>query len=205
MKTPAPICLLFLLASCAQSPPAPPSAAADPVAGFLAALQPYCGQAFAGRIVANEPAVPNDPFAGKPILMHVRECSDGRIAIPLHVGADRSRTWVLSRSADGLKLQHDHRHADGSPDRVTLYGGTASAAGSASRQEFPADDYSKELFGAAGLAVSVNNTWAMEIGPGSRFAYELSRPGRLFRLEFDLAVPQPQPPDPWGHPPLPAQ
>jgi len=31
------------------------------------------------------------------------------------------------------------------------------------------------------------------------FAYELSRPGRLFRVEFDLTVSVPPPPPPWGH------
>ena len=39
----------------------------------------------------------------------------------------------------------------------------------------------------------------MEIEPGSRFLYELSRPGgRLFQVEFDLATPVATPPAPWG-------
>ena len=40
-------------------------------------------------------------------------------------------------------------------------------------------------------AVSLTNVWAMEIEPGKLFAYELRRPDRHFRVEFDLAKPLP--------------
>jgi hypothetical protein len=171
------------------------SAAAD---AFFAALSAHCGRAFAGRIVANEPAVADDPFAGKTLVMHVRECTADRLAVPFHVGDDRSRTWVLRRRAEGLDLEHDHRHADGSPDAVTLYGGNTVAPGTPGRQEFPADVYSRDLFAREGLSASLTNVWALELGP-STFVYELARPGRLFRVEFDLTAPVPPPPAPWGH------
>ena len=46
------------------------------------------------------------------------------------------------------------------------------------------------MFEREGLTASVTNTWAMEIEPGKRFLYELSRPGgRLFQVEIDLAAP----------------
>ena len=48
--------------------------------------------------------------------MHVRECSEDAIRIPFHVGEDRSRTWVVTRTANGLRLKHDHRHEDGSEE-----------------------------------------------------------------------------------------
>jgi hypothetical protein len=38
----------------------------------------------------------------------------------------------------------------------------------------------------------------MEIHPGRTFAYELRRPNRHFRVEFDLSRPVPAPPPPWG-------
>lgn len=38
----------------------------------------------------------------------------------------------------------------------------------------------------------------MEIEPGDRFVYELSRPNRLFRVRFDLTRAVPAPPPPWG-------
>lgn len=180
-----------------------PAAAAEPADAFLAALRPLCGQAFAGRVVVDQPADPQaaSPFAGKPLVMHVRECNAGSIRIPFHVGDDRSRTWVLTRTATGLTLKHDHRHTDGSPDALTLYGGDSAAPGTAVRQSFPADAESKAMFEREGRRVSVANVWAMSIQPGQRFVYELSRPGRLFQVEFDLSQPQPLPPPPWGSSP----
>ncbi|TWI10360.1 hypothetical protein [Aerolutibacter ruishenii] len=173
-----------------------PAIAAD---AFLAHLQPLCGQAFAGRIVADTPAATgNDPFVGKPLVMHVRECGNNEIRIPFHVGDDRSRTWVLTRTAGGLRLKHDHRHADGTPDATTMYGGDTATAGTAERQEFPVDADSQALFTREGRTVSNTNTWAMELHPGRSFVYELARPGRLFRVEFDLAHPVAPPPAPWG-------
>ena len=175
---------------------------AVPAAQFMAALAQHCGQAFAGRVVTNVPASATpDPFDGKALVMHVRGCQtpERELRVPFHVGEDRSRTWVLTRVGDGLCLKHDHRHADGSPDAVTLYGGDTREAGSAARQAFPVDAESVAMFERTGLAGSVRNTWAMEVEPGRRFVYELSRPdGRLFRVEFDLSQPIATPPPPWG-------
>ena len=179
------------------------AAAAHPADAFLARLATHCGQAFAGRIIANEPAQPSDPFDGKTLVMHVRECSTAEVKVPFHVGDDHSRTWVLTRTATGLRLKHDHRHEDGSDDAVTMYGGDTATPGTEVRQEFPVDAHSIEMFEREGLNVSVTNTWAMEIEPGERFLYELARPGgRLFQVEFDLATPVALPPTPWGHPEL---
>ncbi|HZF98357.1 MAG TPA: hypothetical protein VEY92_08970 [Pseudoxanthomonas sp.] len=208
------IALVPLLGACAQAPgvradAAPKSAAkadaSTPADAFLAALARHCGQAFAGRIAANEPkpAAP-DAFEGKPLVMHVRGCDEPmrELRVPFHVGADRSRTWVLTRTASGLRLKHDHRHEDGREDALTQYGGDAKATGTAVRQEFPVDAESIALFRREGSAASVTNTWAMEIEPGRRFLYELSRPGgRLFQVEFDLTKPVPVPPAPWDSEP----
>lgn len=191
-----PAALLAFGAGLALRAPAEPSGHA--VDGFLSALGRYCGQAFAGRIVANEPATANDPFVGKPLVMHVRQCAPGEFRIPFQVGTDRSRTWVLTRTSTGLRLKHDHRHEDGSPDVLTMYGGDTTGPGTVTRQEFPADAESKALFERQGLTASLANVWAMEIEPGRRFVYELARPGRLFRVEFDLSQPVPPPPSPWG-------
>lgn len=191
--------LLALLAGCAHSPP---SAAPEPADAFMSAIAVHCGQAFAGRVVANlpTPATP-DAFDGKALVMHVRGCDNpaDTLRIPFHVGEDHSRTWVLTRTADGLRLKHDHRHRDGSPDPVTLYGGDSALEGTPRRQTFPVDADSVAMFRREGLAGSVDNVWAMEIELRRRFAYELRRPdGRLFRVEFDLSRPVPAPPAPWG-------
>jgi hypothetical protein len=177
----------------AGSPPAPDA--------FLSRIAEHCGQAFPGRIVVNRPAMDDDPFAGRPLVMHVRECSAHEIRIPFHVGENRSRTWILTRTDDGLRLKHDHRHEDGTDDAVTMYGGDTAAAGTPARQEFPVDDESIALFEREGLTASVTNVWAMEIEPRQRFLYELARRAedRLFQVEFDLTTPVDPPPAPWGH------
>ena len=192
----APLIALCLLSACASAPS--PSSAA-PADAFLAGLREHCGQAFAGRVLTDTPASPNSAFEGKPLVMHVRECEADTLRVPFHVGDDRSRTWVLTRTTDGLRLKHDHRHEDGTSDKVTMYGGDTAATGTAQRQAFPVDAESIDSFRANGLSASVENTWAMEIQPGRRFLYELSRPnGRLFQVEFDLSAPVPAPPPPWG-------
>ncbi|GAA3916151.1 hypothetical protein [Luteimonas lutimaris] len=197
-----PLPLLAALALSACATPAPTAGEGAPADAFMAALASHCGQAFAGRIVADEPATSGpDAFAGKALVMHVRGCDDParELRIPFHVGDDRSRTWVLTRTADGLRLKHDHRHADGSEDVLTLYGGDSAAPGSAVRQAFPVDAESVALFEWEGSDASVTNTWAIEVEPGERFLYELSRPGgRLFQVEFDLSRPVDLPPPPWG-------
>lgn len=170
---------------------------ATPADHFLAALRAHCGKAYAGEIVANTPADPSDPFLGKALVMHLRECGEDELRVPFHVGEDRSRTWVFTRTAAGLRLKHDHRHADGSADALTMYGGDTRTPGSATRQEFPADAESVALFEREGRPASIANVWAVEIAADA-FVYELARPGRLFRVRFDLRQEVAAPPAPWG-------
>lgn len=169
-----------------------------PAAEFFNALTGLCGKAFEGRIVANTPAQANDPFVGQRLVIHVRACEANRALVPFHVGEDRSRTFVITRTGDRLRFKHDHRHKDGTSDVLTMYGGDTLSAGTATRQEFPVDAESKALFTREKREVSNTNTWAMEIHPGKMLAYELARPGRLFRVEFDLTKPVAAPPPPWG-------
>ena len=189
----------------AAAPPAPDATTAAPATAapadeFHARIKAMCGQAFAGRVAIDTPASPGpNAFAGKPLVMQVRGCGDSELRVPFHVGDDRSRTWVITRTDTGLRLKHDHRHEDGTDDAVTMYGGDTASPGTAERQEFPVDEFSKVMFEREGLAASVTNTWAMEIRPGQQFVYELARPGgRMFRVEFDLTQPIAPPPAPWG-------
>lgn len=187
-KTLGSLLLLLSLAACAQPQ--------NPSAQFFENMSLYCGKAFQGHLVSHDEG--DADFAEAEIIMHIRDCSADEIRIPLHVGENRSRTWVISKTAHGLRLKHDHRHQDGSEDAVTQYGGDSSATRSAHRQEFPADEFSKIMFVREGLDVSVENIWAIEVTPDLRFAYELRRPNRYFRLEFNLLEPIPLPPDAWG-------
>jgi hypothetical protein len=143
-----------------------------------------------------DPALDED-WLNRPVIMHVRECGEGEIRIPLHVGDNRSRTWVLTRTADGIELKHDHRHRDGTEEPSSQYGGTTRDAGTEARQEFPADDFSRALFESRDHPDGVHNVWAMEIHPGDRFTYQLTRPNRDFRADFDLTQPVAAPPPPW--------
>lgn len=158
---------------------------------FFARLQALCGQSFVGKVVTTDPA--DADFQGKPLIMQVKTCSADEVRIPFAVDEDRSRTWVVTRTATGLRLKHDHRHADGTEDVLTQYGGHTLAPGTATRQEFPVDEDSKALFIRENRQASLTNTWALEVEPGRHFAYELRRPGtpgRHFRVEFDLARPR---------------
>ena len=191
---------LALLAVLALNGAALAQSATAPADAFLSEVTALCGQAFEGRVVADVPAQPGpDAFAGQRLVMHVRECGEREVRIPFHVGTDRSRTWVVTRTAEGLRLKHDHRHADGTADALTNYGGDSRAPGTATRQEFPADRESIELFEREGRHVSIENTWVLEVEPGRRFVYALTRPnGRRFEVEFDLSRPVEPPPAPWG-------
>jgi hypothetical protein len=176
------------LGGCATRTAGPPD--------FFTQLSTLCGKAYAGRIVS--PVTTADAaFAGKPLVMHVRECSPTTIRIPFHVGDDHSRTWVISRTGTGLRLKHDHRHADGSEDKVTQYGGDSVTTIAAARQSFPADAFTKALLVRQGNVAGAANVWSVEVDP-SVFAYELRRPARFFRVEFDLTRPVAAPPPPWG-------
>ena len=168
--------------------------AATPQHVFFDGLQSLCGKAYEGRIVTNTPTPSTpDPFEGQRLVMHVRECAQDAVAIPFHVGTDRSRTWLVSRHGDTLRLKHRHLHADGTPDAVSMYGGNTADAGSAHLQRFPADADSRAMFEREGLKASVDNTWSLEHLPGQAFRYGLHRPGREFLVEFDLTRPVPPP------------
>lgn len=185
-----------LLAACAAGDLAVVPEAPTAQQEFFDRLRPLCGRAFDGR-VTSAPVEADREMAASRLTMHVSSCTANEVRIPFHVGENRSRTWVISRTARGLRLKHVHRHEDGSEDELSNYGGDAPPPGTGRRQEFPADAFSRELFTRTGRAVSVPNVWVIEIDPGRLFAYELRRPGRHFRVEFDLSRPVPVPPPAW--------
>ncbi len=185
---------LFVLAGtfgCATT--SRPAALPPSQAQFWTDLSAICGTAHEGRLV--EAPAGDTSFVGKRLVMHVRECTEDVIRIPFHVGGDRSRTWVLTRTDAGIRLKHDHRHADGTEDPVTQYGGDTRDAGSRHVQEFPADEFTAALIPAA-----ATNVWTVEVHAGETFAYALRRVGsdRRFRIEFDLSRTVDTPPAPWG-------
>lgn len=167
---------------------------------FWRELQKLCGKSFGGTVAADTSNSPD--FAGKPLVMHVRSCEKDRIRIPFFVGDDRSRTWVLTRKNDRIELKHDHRHEDGKPDKVTMYGGTSNNTGEATRQFFPADEETVRVVAPpAGRAPSAAaNIWWIDLVPGEHFSYNLRRLGgdRLFTVKFDITKEVKTPAAPWG-------
>ena len=163
----------------------------DPQLVFWEELQELCGQAFPGRVVSSVP--PDSVFEAGPVVAWVRSCDVAEVRIPVAVGSDRSRTWVVSPTAVGLRLRHVHRHEDGAEDEISGYGGETLGPGSETVQEFHADDYTAGL-----VPEAAGNVWTLEIHPDSLMVYALRREGseRRFRLELDLSrtVPPPSPP-----------
>ena len=160
---------------------------------FWKELQKLCGKAFVG-VVAAAPA-DDTTFKDKTLVMHVRSCEKDRIRIPFFVGEDRSRTWVLTHKENRILLKHDHRHEDGTPDKVTMYGGLTTSVGMPTRQMFPADQETVNTIPAA-----ATNVWWIDLVPGEHFSYNLRRMGseRYFSIKFDLKTPARAPEAPWG-------
>jgi len=158
---------------------------------FWETLKTHCGKSFEGQITE---APANDDFRGKRLVMHVRSCNENTIKIPFFVGDDKSRTWVLTFENNRITLKHDHRHQDGTEDKVTQYGGTSPNSGLPGIQIFPADQQTCDL-----IAYASNNVWWITVDETS-FTYNLRRIGsdRVFSVKFDLTKTIGNPSAPWG-------
>jgi hypothetical protein len=136
--------------------------ASDTERAFFENVKRLCGQSLEGTTVF--PDDKEHPLVGRKLVMRVEECSDTEIRIPFEVGEDRSRTWILTLGERGLLFKHDHRHPDGTPDSITMYGGWSAAGGTAYRQEFPADSTTAELLPEAATNVWMIATTSRGIG-----------------------------------------
>ena len=192
-----------MLISCqqAETPKAVPDDVTDSTTPapdqFMSNLAEYCRQSFEGKVITDDPA--DADWKKERLVIHFTDCRRAQISIPLHVGDDRSRTWVLTQMPDALRLKHDHRHKDGKSDSVTMYGGDTVEMGTAYRQSFPVDADSIAMFKKEGLTASIVNVWTISLDPGKTLTYELKRPGRLFQAQFDLTHTVDTPPPAWGH------
>ena len=145
------------------------SAKTETQRAFFANLKKLCGQQFAGETVF--PQDEKHPMAGKRLVMSVEVCREKELRIPFRVGEDKSRTWILTLTDKGLLLKHDHRHADGTPDEITMYGGLGTPSGTQYKQSFPADGETAKL-----IPEAVTNVWTLEILPDKmQFVYYLER------------------------------
>jgi len=139
---------------------------------FFNRVKSMCGERYEGESVF--PVDPGDAFRGQLLVAMIESCGVDEIRIPFLVGPDASRTWVLTRTSEGLQLKHDHRHEDGTPDEVTLYGGVARDPGSSLSQSFPADRYTADLIPEAS-----SNEWFLSFSAdGQELTYYLERHGK---------------------------
>lgn len=180
-----------LLAACFSG-----AAAADN-RGVFETLQANCGKAFQGKVVR---APADDSWRSATLIMHIRDCSDAQIKVPLHYNDNRSRVWVIRRLPDGhLQLKHDHRHENGHHDAVTNYGGHTRGEdgrpGDAA-VDFVVDAESQQIFRDNGNTRSPDNVWSMAVD-GTTFTYGLVRPDLDFMVAFDLTKPVQVPPPAW--------
>ena len=160
------------------------SQASSSEAEFFKSLKALCGQSYIGDTVF--PDDPDHAFANKALIMKVKHCDKNEVRIPFQVGEDKSRTWVISLTEQGLLLKHDHRHKDGTPDKITMYGGYSDKKGSPLIQSFPADKHTSNL-----LPEASTNVWTLEIKPESlEFVYSLTRHGEpRYKAEFSISPP----------------
>lgn len=160
--------LLAMTAVCAVSA-APLAHANEPAETFFESLRQLCGARYEGAMTF--PADGQDAFAGKLLVAEFDSCTEVEIRIPFAVGKDTSRTWIITRTETGLQLKHDHRHADGSEDEITMYGGGVLPNGTATEQSFAADAYTKKL-----LPEAASNVWTISLDDGGRLlTYALQR------------------------------
>lgn len=158
---------------------------------FWKQLEKHCGKAYKGK-VATAP-VPED-FQLQELQIHFKACGEGQIKIPLIVGENRSRTWILTLNEQNIQLKHDYRKMDGKPDSVTMYGGTSVNTGFESMQFFPADQETVDM-----MPYSAANIWWISI-TDSTLSYNLRRvnSNELIKLKFDLTEEIEKPAAPWG-------
>ena len=136
---------------------------------FFEAVSKLCGEKFEGEMTF--PTEGQDSFAGKLLVASIETCTNEEIRIPFHVGADHSRTWIISKTQDGLQLKHDHRHEDGTPDEINMYGGLAGNDGSALSQSFSADNHTATI-----IPEAKTNVWTMTLSEDTNaFTYHLER------------------------------
>jgi hypothetical protein len=136
---------------------------------FFANLKSLCGQIFTGA--STFPDDPDHDFAGQLLVADFNHCEQSQVRIKFDVGADRSRTWVVTESDQGLLLKHDHRHQDGTADEITNYGGWATDIGTEWRQHFAADQETADLIPAAST-----NVWMLQYDPDTQvLTYDLKR------------------------------
>ena len=153
---------------------------------FFKAIRSLEGKTFNGKAIYMPDTTKANDFWGKVLSFKVNRSNRTELRLPFNVGENQTRTWILTKTKGGIRLKHDHRHTDGSPDSITNYGGDSDRKiGTALSQYFPADEFTSKLIPAA-----KTNRWIMEFSPDKKkFYYILERNNELrFKAEFNLEI-----------------
>lgn len=151
---------------------------------FFKAIRSLEGKTFYGKAIYMPDTTKANDFWGKVLSFRVSSSKRSELRLPFNVGENQTRTWILTKTQGGVRLKHDHRHTDGSPDSITNYGGDSDQKISTRlSQYFPVDEFTSKLIPAA-----KTNRWIMEFSPDrKKFYYILERNKELrFKAEFNL-------------------
>lgn len=160
---------------------------------FFDAIKAHCGHAFSGDV---DDSSNSTAYNGRKFVLHIRDCSDTQIKMPLHIDDNSSRILVLTKSDEHIKLQHDHRHADGSSDALTMYGGYSSADSTAKVTNFPESAESIAITKAHAPTRTYPSVWSIILSADD-ITYQVVRPGRTIKSQFKFADRVDLPPQAW--------
>lgn len=160
---------------------------------FFDAIKAHCGHAFSGDV---DDSSNSTAYNGRKFVLHIRDCSDTQIKMPLHIDDNSSRILVLTKSDGHIKLQHDHRHADGSSDALTMYGGYSSADSTAKVTNFPESAESIAITKAHAPTRTYPSVWSIILSADD-ITYQVVRPGRTIKSQFKFADRVDLPPQAW--------
>jgi hypothetical protein len=156
----------------------------DPIVEFMGNLKNFSGQSFYGKVLF--PEEPEAPFDAEILYVIFEKVTDTEARMPFILGTNKSRTWVLTLKEEGLLFKHDHRHEDGTPEEITMYGGFADENGTGFFQNFPADEETSTM-----MPETATNVWTFQFNEDfTEFHYILERHGApRFHVVFDLTAP----------------
>jgi len=154
-------------------------------AEFMKNIESHCGKSFYGKVLF--PVNPEAPFNVETVYMVFESCTEEGARMPFIPGNDMSGTWVLTVKEDGLLFKYDHRHDDGTPEDISMYGGYADNTGTALMQNFPADEETALM-----IPEATTNVWTFQFNEDfTEFHYILKRHNALrFHVVFDLTSPR---------------
>lgn len=149
---------------------------------FWSNLSGMCGKTYPGRVVVDSTS--STTFRDKPLALHVAECNDEAIVMPLMVGGAEWVTLTVSRIDGTLRLKHTHEPGTDGASLPSEYGGNTRGPGTQIAQDFYADEFTERLGKGTGDTV-----WTIELRAGSVMSYKLRREGtnRRFHAVFDLS------------------